>query len=61
MKNFSMLSIALLACTCLNRQTLELPAPQKTGGMHLMEALTRMEESRGRLNNQPLIENPFKD
>jgi SagB-type dehydrogenase family enzyme len=41
MKRLCVLFIALFACNCLIGQTLELPAPQKTGGMPLMEALAK--------------------
>jgi nitroreductase len=41
MKKTFVLFIALFACCYLIGQTLELPAPQKTGGMPLMEALAK--------------------
>ena len=41
MKIFCVLFISLFAYSCLMGQTLELPAPQKTGGMPLMEALAK--------------------
>jgi nitroreductase len=41
MKKYCVLFIALFACNCLIGQTLELPSPQKTGGMPLMEALSK--------------------
>ena len=41
MKNSFILFIALFACNYLIGQTFELPAPQKTGGMPLMEALAK--------------------
>jgi SagB-type dehydrogenase family enzyme len=41
MKKSFVLFIALLTWNCLMGQTLELPAPQKTGGMPLMEALAK--------------------
>jgi SagB-type dehydrogenase family enzyme len=41
MKKSFFLLISLFACNCLIGQTLELPAPQKNGGMPLMEALAK--------------------
>jgi SagB-type dehydrogenase family enzyme len=41
MKKTCMLFIILFTCNCLLGQTLELPTPQKTGGMPLMEALAK--------------------
>jgi SagB-type dehydrogenase family enzyme len=41
MKTFRILIISLFASSLLIGQTLELPAPQKTGGMPLMEALAK--------------------
>ncbi len=41
MKTFRILFISLFAVSLLIGQTLELPAPQKTGGMPLMEALAK--------------------
>ena len=41
MKKFCVLFISLFACNCLISQNIELPAPQKTGGMPLMEALAK--------------------
>ena len=41
MKTFRILIISLFASSLLVGQTLELPAPQKTGGMPLMEALAK--------------------
>ena len=41
MKTFHILIISLFASSLLIGQTLELPAPQKTGGMPLMEALAK--------------------
>ena len=41
MKTFRVLIISLFASSLLIGQTLELPAPQKTGGMPLMEALAK--------------------
>jgi SagB-type dehydrogenase family enzyme len=41
MKIFYVLFLLLFACSYLIGQTLELPAPQKTGGMPLMEALAK--------------------
>ena len=41
MKTFRILFISLFTASLLVGQTLELPAPQKTGGMPLMEALSK--------------------
>ena len=41
MKIFHILTISLFAASLLTGQTLELPAPQKTGGMPLMEVLSK--------------------
>jgi SagB-type dehydrogenase family enzyme len=41
MKTFRILIISLFASSLLIGQNLELPAPQKTGGMPLMEALAK--------------------
>lgn len=41
MKKFCVLIFVLFACNCVIGQTIELPAPQKTGGMPLMEALAK--------------------
>ena len=41
MKTFRILFISLFAVSLLIGQTLELPAPQKTGGMPLMEVLAK--------------------
>lgn len=41
MKKLCILVISLFACSCLIGQTLELPRPQKSGGMPLMEALSK--------------------
>jgi len=41
MKFFYLFIAALLMCNALVGQTLELPVPQKTGGMPLMEALAK--------------------
>jgi SagB-type dehydrogenase family enzyme len=41
MKKFHILTISLFAASLLTGQTLELPAPQKTGGMPLMEVLSK--------------------
>jgi SagB-type dehydrogenase family enzyme len=41
MKKTCILFITLFVCRYLTGQTLELPAPQKTGGMPLMEALAK--------------------
>jgi SagB-type dehydrogenase family enzyme len=41
MKTFCILIISLFASSLLIGQTLELPIPQKTGGMPLMEALAK--------------------
>jgi len=41
MKTFRILFISLFATSLLIGQTLELPAPQKTGGMPLMETLAK--------------------
>ena len=41
MKKFCVLVISLFASSWLIGQTLELPAPQKTGGMPLMEVLAK--------------------
>lgn len=41
MKKSCILFVTLFACNFLIAQTLELPAPQKTGGMPLMEALAK--------------------
>ena len=41
MKAFRILLISLFATSLLIGQTLELPAPQKTGGMPLMEVLAK--------------------
>ncbi len=41
MKKFRFLIISLFASSLLIGQTLELPAPQKTGGMPLMEVLAK--------------------
>jgi SagB-type dehydrogenase family enzyme len=41
MKKYYILFIALFAYNFLFSQTIELPAPQKTGGMPLMEALAK--------------------
>jgi hypothetical protein len=41
MKKYYILFIALFAYNFLIAQTIELPAPQKTGGMPLMEALAK--------------------
>src|ERR1700690_3269388 len=41
MKTFPILFISLFTASLLIGQTLELPAPQKTGGMPLMEALAK--------------------
>jgi SagB-type dehydrogenase family enzyme len=41
MKKFRVLIISLFASSLLIGQTLELPAPQKTGGMPLMEVLAK--------------------
>lgn len=46
MKKFHLILISLFACSCLIGQTLELPAPQKTGGMPLMEALSKRATAR---------------
>jgi SagB-type dehydrogenase family enzyme len=46
MKRLSFVLLALFACNALMGQTLELPAPQKTGGMPLMEALARRTTAR---------------
>jgi len=41
MKATCIFLLAMIACNSLTGQTLELPAPQKTGGMPLMEALAK--------------------
>jgi len=41
MKNIFILLITLLTCNNLIAQNIDLPAPQKTGGMPLMEALSK--------------------
>jgi SagB-type dehydrogenase family enzyme len=41
MKHVYFLFAALMSCTALIGQTLELPTPQKTGGMPLMETLAK--------------------
>jgi len=41
MKQFYFLFAALMSCNALIGQTLELPTPQKTGGMPLMETLAK--------------------
>ena len=46
MKNLRFLFIALFACGGLLAQNITLPAPQKTGGMPLLEALARRATSR---------------
>jgi SagB-type dehydrogenase family enzyme len=46
MKRFCLVFLGLLACNVLIGQTLELPAPQKTGGMPLMEALSKRTTAR---------------
>jgi SagB-type dehydrogenase family enzyme len=46
MKKPIVLFITLFTCYCLIGQTIELPAPQKTGGMPLMEALAKRATAR---------------